>query len=229
MLQLINKKKIYFYFVSFIFLSTIFNNNLINNFKNIFKISEIKIDNSRNEINEIILLDTSFLIGKNIFLIDKRTILEKLNKLKFIESIIIEKKYPSTINIKTKVTDLIAITYLNQKKYFVGLNGNFILANNIPTEKKLPIIFGKFNSADYILLQKQLLNHNIDTNKVVKYYFHKNNRWDLYFENKVVIQLPSKNISKAIDLFKKLQSVNRITSNTTIDLRIENRIILRNE
>ena len=33
--------------------------------------------------------------------------------------------------------------------------------------------------------------------KINKYYFHKNKRWDLYFENNILIQLPNKNISEA--------------------------------
>ena len=229
MLQLINKKKIYFYFISFVFLSTILNNNFINNFESVFKITEIKIDNSSKEINDIILSNTNFLLGKNIFFVDKKLILEKLNNLKFIESVYIKKKYPSTINIKTKTTDLIATTYLDQKKYFVGLNGNFISTKNIAVEKKLPTIFGKFDPADFIFLKKEIIKHNIDFKKINKYYFHKNKRWDLYFENKVVIQLPSKNISEALDLFKKFKSDNKIVPKTTIDLRIQNRLILRNE
>ncbi len=229
MLQLINKKKIYFYLVSFLFITTIFNDNLINNLKSIFKISEVKIDNTKKDINEIIFSNTSFLLGKNIFHVNKSFILEKLNEHNLFENIIIKKIYPSTINIKTKTTSLIAITYINQKKYYVGLNGNFILAKQISNKNKLPIIFGKFNPDDFILLQKILLNQKIDLDKIIKYYFHKNKRWDLYFENQVIIQLPNKNISKAINIFKEFKFDNKITPNTIVDLRIQNRLILRNE
>jgi len=52
MLQSINKKKIYFYLVSFLFISTIFNNNLISNLKNVFKIREVKVENVKKEIND---------------------------------------------------------------------------------------------------------------------------------------------------------------------------------
>ena len=228
MLQSINKKKIYFYLVSFLFISTIFNNNLISNLKNVFKIREVKVENVKKEINDNILSNTSFLLGENIFFVNKNFLLEKFDKLNFIESISIKKKYPSIINIQTKQTNLIAITYLDQKKYFVGQNGNFIIAKQISNKKKLPTIFGKFNPDDYIFLQTELLNQKIDLDQIVRYYFHKNKRWDLYFVNNIVIQLPSKNISEAINLFKKFTSKNNINSNTIIDLRIKNRLILRN-
>ena len=229
MLQLINKKKIYFYLFSLLFLSTIFNHNLIINLKSTFKITDIKIDQTKKEIDEIILLNTSFLLGENIFFLKKKILLEKLNKLNFIESIKIEKKYPSTINIKTKLTNLIAITYIDQKKYFVGSNGNYILEKNISNKKRLPIIFGKFNPEDFILLQKKILNQKIDPNLIIKYYYHKNKRWDLYFENNIVIQLPNDNIAKALKLYKDFKLNYEISSNSIIDLRIQNRLIFRNE
>ena len=227
--QLKNKKKIYFYLVSFIFISTLSNDNLINNLKNTFKIREVKIENTKIEIYDTILSNTNFLIGKNIFFINKNFLFERLNKLNFIESIRIKKKYPSTINIETKETNLLAITYLEQKKYFVGQNGNFILAENFLNQKKLPTIFGKFNPSDYISLQKELSKQKINLNEIIRYYFHKNKRWDLYFVNNTVIQLPNKNISEAINLFKEFELNNKINANTIIDLRIQKRLILRNE
>ena len=228
MLQSINKKKIYFYLVSFLFISTIFNNNLISNLKNVFKIREVKVENVKKEINDNILSNTSFLLGENIFFVSKNFLLEKFDKLNFIESISIKKKYPSIINIQTKQTNLIAITYLDQKKYFVGQNGKFIIAKQISNKKKLPTIFGKFKPDDYIFLRRELLSQKIDLNEITRYYFHKNRRWDLYFANNIIIQLPNKNISEAINLFKRFTSKNNINSNTIIDLRIKNRLILRN-
>ena len=227
--QLINKKKIYFYLFSFLFISTILNNNLIRNLKNIFKISDIKIENTKKDINDLILFNSNFLLKKNIFFINKKKLLENFKELDYIESISVKKKYPSTINIKIQVTKLIAITYINQKKYFVGQNGKFILAKNILNEKKLPIIFGKFNPNDYILLQNELLNQKNDLNEINKYYFHKNKRWDLHSKNNIIIQLPSKNISQALKLLKEFKLNNIIAQGTVIDLRIQNRLILSYE
>ncbi len=228
MLQLINKKKIYFYLVSFLFISTFFNHNLIDNLKNTFKIENIEIENTKKEINDIILSNTDFILDKNIFFINKNFLFEKMNKLNFIESISIKKKYPSTIKIKTRETDLIAITYIEKKKYFVGMNGNFILAKNFLNHQKLPTIFGKFNTDDYIFLQQELLNQKIDLKQIIRYYFHKNKRWDLYLENNILIQLPNKNIDIAIGLYKQFKLNNKINPNATIDLRIPNRLIFNN-
>ena len=229
MLQSINKKKIYFYLVSFLFISTIFNNNLISNLKNVFKVREVEVENVKKEISKNILSNTSFLKGENIFFVNKNFLIERLDKLNFIENINIKKKYPSTINIVTQETSLIGITYIDQKKHFVGLNGKFIFEKDIINKKKLPVIFGKFNPDEFILLQKELLKQKVNLSHINRYYFHKNKRWDLYFKNNIIVQLPNKNYSKAIELFREFKISNKIASDTIIDLRVENRLILKNE
>ena len=228
MLQLINKKKIYFYLVAFLLLSTYFNYNLLKDLRISFKISDIKIENKKNKNDNIILSNMNSLLDKNIFFVNKKHLLEKIYKINFIESISVKKKYPSTILVKFKETSLIGITYIDQKKYFVGMNGNFIFANNILNEKKLPIIFGKFNVIDYIALKKELSNQKINLNEISRYYFHKNKRWDLYLKNNILIQLPNKNIDSAINLYKQFQVNNKINPNAIIDLRIPNRLIFKN-
>ena len=227
--QLINKKKIYFYLVSFLFISTFFNHNLIDSLKNTFKIGNIEIENTKKEINDIILTNTSFLLGKNIFFINKKFIIEKLYKINFIESISVEKKYPSTIKIKPRETDLIAITYINQEKYFLGNNGKFIIKKKFKPKKDLPIIFGSFELDDYNLIIQALKKEGIDYNKITKYYFHKSKRWDLIFENNILVKLPTKKINETLKIYKTLIKKNKITPYSTVDLRIHNRAVIKND
>ena len=225
--QLINKRKIYFYLLSFVFLTTVFNSNIIKTLKNNFKIADIKIEINNNEIKEILLLKTKFLIDKNIFFVEKKLLKEDLNNLKFLESFKVLKQYPSTIKIKAKKTKLIAITYINQNKYYLGLNNKFIQAKEISNDQNLPVIFGKFKASDYILLKEKLIQKNIDQNKITKFYFHKNQRWDLYFENNILLQLPSKNISEALELFNQFKENKKFNPNSIIDLRIKGRLIFK--
>ena len=225
--QLINKRKIYFYLLSFVFLTTVFNSNIIKTLKNNFKIADIKIEINNNEIEEILLLKTKFLIDKNIFFVEKKLLKEDLKNLKFLESFKVLKQYPSTIKIKAKKTKLIAITYINQNKYYLGLNNKFIQAKEISNNQNLPVIFGKFKASDYILHKEKLIQKNIDQNKITKFYFHKNQRWDLYFENNILLQLPSKNISEALELFNQFKENKKFNPNSIIDLRIKGRLIFK--
>ena len=228
MLQSINKSKIYFYIISFVFLSTIANNNALKILKSNFLISNIEIKTNYSEVEKKILNKTNYLLNKNILLINKTIISNNLNGLNFLEKVEIKKKFPSTITIKASRTDIIGITYKNQKKYYVGLNGKFILQKNLTSNEKLPLIFGNFKIQKFIKLLNVLKNQNIDSNLISKYYFHKNKRWDLYLKDNIIIKLPSKNIENALYKYKNFKKLDKIKPNTILDLRISNRIVIKN-
>ena len=228
MLQQINKKKIYFYIFSFLFLTTLINQNLFLKLNNNFLLKNIIVKSDTIEIENKIRLSFDYLININIFLINKKLIKKKIENLLYLENISVKKKYPSTIIINAKKTDLIAVTFLDQKKYYVGNNGKLILSKNISDNKKLPIIFGKFEVNNFIELNNKLEKNGLDISKIIRYYYHKNKRWDLFFRNDIVIRLPNKELINALKLFQNFKKNNAIKPNTTIDLRIENRLILKN-
>ena len=225
--QLINKKKIYFYILSLLFLVTISNNKLNISREEVFLLKNFNIETSSNKLNEKILLKINYLKNKNIFLIKDYEIMSKLKDLNFLEKITVKKFYPSTILISIEETNLLANTFIDQKKYYVGENGEFINSELIENKKKLPTIFGKFQIKEFLNLKKLLSNQNINENKIIKYYFHKNKRWDLYFDNNIIIKLPSKDVSKAINLYQEFKKKNLINPGVIIDLRIKNRIVLK--
>ena len=228
MLQQINKKKIYFYIFAFLTLSTLFNQRLIIIFENNFLLKNISIQVGNLEIEKKVRSSSYYLLNKNILFISKKELQKNLKSLKFLENINVKKKYPSTIIIDAKKTELIAETYLNQKKYFIGSNGNLILSDSISNNSNLPSIFGKFNIKNYLNLKNELKKSGIDNNKIIKYFFHKSKRWDLIYENNIIIQLPNKNLVNALNLFNDFKKKNLIKPNSTIDLRINNRITLKN-
>ena len=203
------------------------NYNVLNDFKKFFLISNIQIKTNFNKIDKKILTQINYLFDKNIFFIKKNYVLENLTDLNFLENIEIKKNYPSTILIKATKTNIIGMTYLNQKKYYVGLNGRFIYSENLSVEKKVPLIFGIFQISEYIELLSILKKQNINAESISKFYFHKNKRWDLYFKDNTIIKLPNTKIEKAIENYKSLKK--DMKPNTIIDLRIANRIIIKND
>ena len=72
-------------------------------------------------------------------------------------------------------------------------------------------------------------DNNIKRSLITKYYFHKNKRWDLFLDNNILIKLPNTNIDKAIKNYKSLEKLKKVRSNSIIDLRIENRIVIEND
>tara|TARA_B100002052_G_scaffold263933_1_gene259440 strand:+ start:300 stop:989 length:690 start_codon:yes stop_codon:yes gene_type:complete len=228
MLQQKNNNRIYFYIFSFIFLTTIINLNFLNKIKQKFLIKNININTREIEIKNKIFNKTNYLIKENIFFLNSKKLKSNLNDLNFLEDVKIRKDYPSTITISAKQTELLAITFVNQKKFYLGQNGELIDFSQFKNIQKLPTIFGKFSVSDYLDLKKELNEQNIHSNIILKYYFHKNKRWDLYLKENIIIQLPNKNLKGAINIFKKFKKFNNIKPNTIIDLRIPNRLVLNN-
>ena len=226
--RLKNKKKIYFYIFSFFLITTIFNHQIFNNIGKIFIIKDIYIKTGSEGINKKVLSKINFLINKSIFNINKKDIYTKIYELDYLQNIKIYKNYPSTIIISGKETSLIAITYIDQEKYFVGNNEKFISTRKISNTKNLPTIFGKFKVSDFKSLKIKLIESELDISKIEKYYYHKNKRWDLYFTNNIILKLPSENISNAIKLYNKFKDLKKINSNTIIDLRVPNRLVIKN-
>ena len=192
--QLINKNKIYFYLTLLILLTSITNENSSKIFKNYFKVNNIIIETPLPEIKSKIFLNTKYLLTKNIFFINKKELTNSIKKLNFLEEIHIKKKFPSTLIIKASVTNLLAETYRNQEKYFLGSNKEFIESKHIENNKNLPTIFGNFEISDYFDVKSKIDKHNFNGVQILKFYFHKNKRWDLHFQNNIVIKLPNKNI-----------------------------------
>lgn len=225
--QLINKNKIYFYLTLLILLTSITNENSSKIFKNYFKVNNIIIETPLPEIKSKIFLNTKYLLTKNIFFINKKELTNSIKKLNFLEEIHIKKKFPSTLIIKASVTNLLAETYRDQEKYFLGSNKEFIESKHIENNKNLPTIFGNFEISDYFDIKSKIDKHNFNGVQILKFYFHKNKRWDLHFQNNIVIKLPNKNIKDTLNIFEKFKKFNDIKPNTVIDLRIPNRIIIK--
>ena len=225
--QLINKNKIYFYLTLLILLTSITNENSSKIFKNYFKVNNIIIETPLPEIKSKIFLNTKYLLTKNIFFINKKELTNSIKKLNFLEEVHIKKRFPSTLIIKASVTNLLAETYRNQEKYFLGSNKEFIESKHIENNKNLPTIFGNFEISDYFDIKSKIDKHNFNGVQILKFYFHKNKRWDLHFQNNIVIKLPNKNIKDTLNIFEKFKKFNDIKPNTVIDLRIPNRIIIK--
>ena len=227
--QSINKKKIYFYLLILIFLSTIFNFNAINLLKKNNLITSIEIEGISKKEQNLLRNELQIFFNKNIFFIEKNKIIIVLNKFNFLKDFNIQKVFPSKLVITAKKTKFLGSTFINGKKFYIGDNEKFTLANEIEKEKNLPIAFGKFSIKEFLELQNILLKEKIDLNNVEKYFYHMSRRWDLQKNNGLIIMLPSKNISYSLELYNKLKNNNKINSAKIVDLRIPERVVINYE
>ena len=65
--------------------------------------------------------------------------------------------------------------------------------------------------------------------EIEKYFYFRNNRWDLQKKDGLIIMLPSDNLERSLKIYKKFMSNKNSNLIKIIDLRIANQIILTNE
>ena len=226
MRQSISKYKLYFYLILLIFLSSTFNFQLLENFRNKFNLKTINIEGLTFEEKKMLEVELNKFRKVNIFKINKDIILQQLSKFNFIENIYISKIIPSSINIKLSKTSILGKTIRNGNIYYIGKNGQFINPNQLIDTEVSANVFGDFDIQEFLSLHKILNNNKIDVNKIDTYYYFKNKRWDLIFSNELILKLPSNNTEKSIQIYKKLLVNKKLENVKIIDLRLNNQIIL---
>ena len=226
MLQSTNKYKMYIYFLFFFFLSSIFNPSFLENSQKKFVLKNIKITGLSDFEKKIILNELKYFQEKNIFKINKNMILEKLNKYNYLDHIYVKKIIPSSIILNLSKTSIIGKTHRHNEIYYIGKNGKFISSQHLDEMQNLPMVFGDFKIQEFLNLQYILNLHQLENNNIEKYFYYKNNRWDLLFSNGVTLKLPSKNVEKKLKIYKRLLNNDKLINKKIIDLRMTNQIIL---
>ena len=223
-----NKYKLYLYLFFFIFLTSIFNFKILDNYQEKFSLKKIYIYGLSNNEKQNIEIELNKLKNINIFKLSEDKVLKILKKFNFLENIYVNKVIPSTININLSKTLIIGKTLRNGEYFYIGKNGNFIESNQLNETINIPSVFGEFRIEEYIDLQNILSENEVDVQKIKKYFYYKNKRWDLVFSNKLTLMLPSQNVDKSIKIYKKLLDSDNLINKKIIDLRITNQIILTN-
>ena len=218
-------KKILIYFFLLVLLGSI-NNNSINNLK-FEKIKNINIFGLDENDRKIILNNLNSLDLKNIFLINKRKFQNIIESNSLVEEYNVIKKYPHSIDINIKKTNFIARISKNGKFFLIGNNGKLSDNNNSGIE--LPYIFGNPEIKELLELKKIIDKSNIEYSEIKSLYYFKSNRWDLKFNNDIVIKLPEKIKKETLDkIFVFLKDI-KFEKKKILDARIKNQIIILNE
>lgn len=202
------------------------NNNSINNLK-FEKIKNINIFGLDENDRKIILYNLNSLDLKNIFLINKRKFQNIIESNSLVEEYNVIKKYPYSIDINIKKTNFIARISKNGKFFLIGNNGKLSDNNNSGIE--LPYIFGNPEIKKVLELKKIIDQSNIDYSKIKSLYYFKSKRWDLKFNNSIVLKLPEKIEKETLDKISIFLKNIELENKEIVDARIKNQIIILDE
>ena len=227
--QSISKKRIYFYLLILLFLSSTFNFNIISKFKKLNLVSHINIVGLSVKEKNILEKNLEIFLNKNIFLISREEVEKTIKLNSFLDNYNIVKVLPSKLLVNVKKTEFVGSTILDGEKFYIGKNGKLTKIFLVEKEYNLPQVFGNFQVNEFLKLQNILNINGFNLNKIKKYYYYKSNRWDIKYNDNIVLMLPSSNIEQSLKNYRSLSKKKKIVPGQLIDLRMKNKIIITNE
>ena len=227
--QSISKKRIYFYFLILLLLSSTFNLSIVSRFNKLNLISHINITGLSDKEKNVLEKNLEIFLNKNIFFISRDEIVKRLKTNSFLDNYNIVKVLPSKLLVNVKKTEFVGKTILNGEKFYIGKNGKLTKTFLVEKEYNLPQVFGNFQVNDFLKLQNILNVNSFNLKKIKKYYYYKSNRWDIENNNKILLMLPSNNLEQSLKNYRSFLKKKKIVPGQLIDLRMKNKIIITNE
>ena len=215
-------KKILIFFFLLLLVGSI-NNISLNNLK-FREINNINVSGLGDNDNAIILEKIKKLNLENIFSINRKKIANQIDTNSLVESYVVFKTYPSSLNIKINKTKFLARVNISGKIFLVGSNGK--LSENKFSNNKLPFIFGNLDIYDFLNFKDIIDKSIISYEDVENLYYFSSKRWDLELKNNVIIKLPKNYSKESLDLALEFLHSNEFRDIKIIDARIKNQIIL---
>lgn len=217
------KKKVLFASVIFIFLST-YTSKINNTLDRNIKIEKITIENNKILNDRIIKKKISFLYEENLFFLNNKKIISKLQEFDFIDSIEIKKIYPNQIKVKIFEKQIIAIIQ-NKKEKNYYTNKGLVNYKKLNGFEDLPIVFG--DNKSFEIFYNDLAKIDFPISDIKKFYLFESKRWDIITLENQIIKLPIKNYDLSLKNFIKLKNQKNFRKYKTFDYRINNQLILK--
>ena len=216
-----SKKLLIYFFLLIIISST--NNISLKNLE-FQKVRNIEVSGLDEIENKLIIDQIKNLNLTNIFFINKAEINNLISSNPLIEKYQIFKSYPSAIKIMIKKTNFIAKINHNNEIFVIGSNGKLIPDNFQASD--LPYIFGKPEIQEFLKFKQIVDQSKFSFDEIESLYFFPSKRWDIKLKNNILLKLPNNSSMTSLDYAYEFLQDNNVGKFTTIDIRIDNQIIL---
>ena len=224
------------FFCGFYFLDNLSKDYIINKLKpsnkflinNGFKIENVLITGTRNLSNNYIKDIIEIYKDGSILNIDLSSIYNKIKQNSWVKEVSIERVLPNIIKIKILENQPIAIWQNKKNNKLITANGDIIFDGNVNDFKNdFPIIKGNKSKENISSILEILETNQNFYENIWSLTFINERRWDLHFNQGLVVRLPSKDIKKAWEKIIKLQKNYNVLNLklTEIDLRNPKQIL----
>ena len=210
----------------YLFLLIIFGS--INNkyFTNVsfFKIKNTKLVGLNDAEKSNLLTEFEIVKKKNIFFLQKKELIKILNSNDLIESFVINKNYPSDIDIIIQKTNFLANINILDQNFFIGSNKRLIKSKL--SDPNLPTVLGNPSLKEFFLIKDDISKSSIKLTDIKKLYFFPSKRWDLELNSGILIKLPMSNPINSLNKYFEIKSLPQFNDIEMFDMRVENQIIV---
>ena len=136
----------------------------------------------------------------------------------------INKNYPSDVNIVIKKTTFLANIKIIDENFFIGSNKKLI--KSLVNDPNLPTVYGNPSLKDFFSINEKILKSSIKPNEMKKLYFFPSKRWDLELKDSTLIKLPINNLIKSLNNYFKIKDLPKFSNVKIFDMRVNNQIIV---
>ena len=215
-------KRILIYLLLLILFGSINNKHFTN--ISLFKIKNMKLVglNDMEKIN--LLLEFEEIKNKNIFFLKKNELIKILNSNDLIETFLINKRYPSDINIIIQKTTFLANIKILDENFLIGSNKRLIKSEL--SNPNLPTVLGNPSLKDFFLINDNISQSSIKLSDIKKLYFFPSKRWDLELNSGIFIRLPTNDPINSLNKYFQIKSLPQFNDVKIFDMRVKNQIIV---
>jgi len=221
--MLISKDKRILIYLFLLILFGSINNKYFTNIS-FFKIKNTKLVGLNDVEKSNLLTEFEIIKKKNIFFLQKKELIKILNSNDLIESFLINKNYPSDINIIIQKTNFLANINILDESFLIGSNKRLIKSKL--SDPNLPTVLGNPSLKDFFLINDEILKSSIKLTDIKKLYFFPSKRWDLELNSGILIKLPMSNPINSLNKYFEIKSLPQFNDIEIFDMRVENQIIV---
>jgi cell division protein FtsQ len=226
MLQLIVRKYRWFMLLCFLFALTTFNLNNSNFFNLFFKVENVQYNKTLFVEESLKSEAMDLLINKNLFLLDKKKIIDLFYQSPWVQKVEFKKKFPNQLYVN--ITEYFPVAYFKENNKLYLVNSNY----------KSSLVSGDINTEDIIKLDnvremskfefflKKLSRHSDFLLMIKEIHYIYENRWNIILKDGSFVKLGSHNMDEQV---KNLQFILKNKQIRTIDMRIVNQIIITHD
>jgi len=226
MLQLIVRKYRWFILLCFLFFLTTFNLNNSNFFNLFFKVENVQY-NKTMFVDESLKSEAMDLImNKNLFLLDKKKIIDLFYQSPWVEKVEFKKKLPNQLYIN--ITEYFPVAYFKEKNKLYLVNSNYknsLVSDDINTDDIIKLDNVREMSKFKIFL-KELSKHSDFLPVIKEIHYIYENRWNIILKDGSLVKLGSYNMEEQVE---NLQLILKNKQISTVDMRIINQIIITHD